>query len=358
MHVEKRESKVNNKNDINPAVTCKFRHLLDVGKAYDVTFPKGCFATCCGSSHGWLVLVNELCNLSLYNPFTSEMIPLPPITDFSCVKAVYADDDNQGKMQGYRLDENPHVYDSNYLAISYYSKAVLSCRPSKGGNNILATIHHNNTWVSFARAGEGTWQMVSTLKLNQSDRYADCAFHDGRLYTVTYHGTVERWNLDETANMGPTKEVLVAGLQNGAVLTRHLVPTPWGDLLRVSAVYEDHRMDDSNLVRFVLGRVRLGGCKELPPRQDLGEHAMFLGLNHSACIPTKKFPGIIRPHVIYFSAPWMTYTFGLLDRCGDDWGSVRAYDLQARRSEHVFPLRVSESFLKITPSEIWIVPNM
>jgi hypothetical protein len=117
--VEKRESKVSNKNDSNSAVTCKFRHLLDVGKAYDVTFPKGCFATCCGSSHGWLVLVNELCNLLLYNPFTSEMIPLPPITDFSCVKAVYTDDDKQGKMQGYRLDENPHVYDSNYLAISY-----------------------------------------------------------------------------------------------------------------------------------------------------------------------------------------------------------------------------------------------
>jgi hypothetical protein len=259
--VEKRESKVNNKNDINSAVTCKFRHLLDVGKAYDVTFPKGCFATCCGSSHGWLVLVNELCNLLLYNPFTSGMIPLPPVTDFTSVEPVYAD---VGKMQGYRLDENPHVYDSNYLAISYYSMAVLSCRPSKGGTYILATIHHDSNWVSFARAREGTWQVVSTLKLNQSDRYTDCAFHDGRLYTVTYHGTVERWNLDEPANMGPTKEVLVTGLQNGAVLTRHLLPTPWGDLLRVSAVYED-RMDGSSLVRFMLGKVRLGECKELPP---------------------------------------------------------------------------------------------
>ncbi|KAM0865066.1 hypothetical protein ACQ4PT_043528 [Festuca glaucescens] len=366
--VEERESKVNNSNN-NSAVICKFRHLLDVDKDYDVTFPKGCFVTCCGSSHGWLVLVNELCNLLLYNPFTSDMIPLPPITDFSFVEAVY--DDKQGKMEGYRVANGRRLYDANYLATFFYTKAVLSRRPSKGGNYVLATIHHDSNWVSFARAGEGRWQVVSTLEMNQGDRYADCAYHNDRLYTVTYYGIVERWNLDE-AN-GPTKEVLVAKRQHEALLTRHLVPAPWGDLLQVSAIYEERPIYDAEAgvihhfekhedrqnfpyVRFVFRKVNVVGRKELP-RQDLGEHALFLGLNHSACLPTNKFRGI-RPHVIYFSAPWMTYTFGLLGRRGGDWGGVRAYDLLARTAEIAFPLRVSERLINPPPTEIWIIPNM
>lgn len=343
----------NNKYEANnnkSAVICKFRHLLDVDKAYDVTFPKGCFVTCCGSSHGWLVLVNDLSNLLLYNPFTSDMIPLPPITDFSFVEAVY--DDKQGKMEGYRLAKGRQLYGANYLARYFYKKAVLSCSPSKGGKYILTIIHHDSSWVSFVRAGDGRWQMLSTLELNKLDRYADCAYHNGRLYTVTYYGIVESWNLDEAK--GPTKEVLVAKRQHEPVLTRHLVPAPWGDLLQVSAIYEDHM--DYPSVRFLFRRVYLGGRKELA-RHDLSEHALFLGLNRSAFLPTKKFPGI-RPHVIYFSAPWMTYTCGLLGRCGDDWGGVRAYDLQARTSEIAFPLRVSERLINPPPTEIWIVPDM
>ena len=160
-------------NNSKSTVICKFRHLLDVGKAYDVTFPKGCFVTCCGSSHGWLVLVNELCNLLLYNPFTSDMIPLPPITDFSFVEAVY--DDKQGNMEGYRLDKGRKLYGANYLAKYFYMKAVLSCSPSKGGNYILTIIHHDSSCVSFVRAREGRWQVLSILELNKLDRYADCA---------------------------------------------------------------------------------------------------------------------------------------------------------------------------------------
>ncbi|KAK1694435.1 hypothetical protein QYE76_011132 [Lolium multiflorum] len=50
--VEEREAEIS----CGSAVTCQFRHLLDVNKSYDVDFPKGCFVACCGASHGWLVL--------------------------------------------------------------------------------------------------------------------------------------------------------------------------------------------------------------------------------------------------------------------------------------------------------------
>lgn len=62
--LEQRELQLKSKMKWVPAAaTCKFRHLLDADKVYNVNFPKGCFVACCGASHGWLFLVNDLSNL-------------------------------------------------------------------------------------------------------------------------------------------------------------------------------------------------------------------------------------------------------------------------------------------------------
>ncbi|GJN35435.1 hypothetical protein PR202_gb24212 [Eleusine coracana subsp. coracana] len=152
---------------------------FDAHKAYDVSFPQGlCFVACCGSSHGWLFLVNELANLVLYNPFTSRMIPLPPITDFTCIEAV-----DGGKAYHF---EKFRVFDAKELATWFYQKAVV--------------------WQSIQRAGENKWQVASTLAVNEHDRYADCVYHNGRFYTVTFEGIVEKWDLD--GSDGPAKEVV------------------------------------------------------------------------------------------------------------------------------------------------------
>ncbi|CAN6268905.1 unnamed protein product [Urochloa humidicola] len=100
----------------SPAVTCNLYHPVDVGKSYGVSFPNGCFLVCCGASHGWLILVNDISNLVLYNPVTKAMITLPPVTDFTGVKAVCG---------GYRGGTSS--VEANRLAIWFYQKAVLSC---------------------------------------------------------------------------------------------------------------------------------------------------------------------------------------------------------------------------------------
>ena len=182
------------------AVTCNLYHLLDGNKAYGVSFPRGCFTACCG----WLVLVNELSNLVLYNPFTTRIIPLPPITDFSCVEAVYR---SGGSLEGYHLGTGGRVFGSNELGTLFYQKAVLSCSPSKGGDYIVMIIHHDSDWLSFVKAGQRNWQVASTLVVSEKDRYADCAYHGGRFYTVTFLGMVEKWDIN--GSNGPTREVVV-----------------------------------------------------------------------------------------------------------------------------------------------------
>ncbi|KAM0869504.1 hypothetical protein ACQ4PT_040641 [Festuca glaucescens] len=169
--LEQREFQMKSETKWVPAAaTCKFRHLLDVDKVYNVNFPKGCFVACCGASHGWLFLVNDLSNLVLFNPFNSCMIPLPPITDFSCVRTVY---DSGGNLEHY-LFMGDIVYHANYLGTWFYQKAVLSCSPSNGGDYIAMIIHRDSDWLSFVRAGESKWQTASMLDVSKPDRYTDC----------------------------------------------------------------------------------------------------------------------------------------------------------------------------------------
>jgi hypothetical protein len=331
-------------------VTCNLYHLLDGDKAYGVSFPRGCFNACCGASHGWLIFVNELSNLVLYNPFTTRIIPLPPITDFSCVEAVYR---SGGSLEGYHLGTGGRVYGSDELGKFFYQKAVLSCSPSKGGDYIVMIIHRDSDWLSFVKAGQRNWQVASSLGVSQKDKYADCAYHDGRFYTVTFDGLVEKWDIDGLN--GPTREVVVAARCHvGLILTRHLVPTPWGDLLQVRAIRSDGSPDG---IRFQIRKVELNGCKRISYK-DLMGHALLLGLNHSACLHTKDFPGL-QAQCVYFSVPWMVETSHWIRRsCA--WGGVRIYNFECKKFERALPIRYSKSkrFIHVFPTEVWITPNL
>ncbi|CAN6330824.1 unnamed protein product [Urochloa humidicola] len=329
-------------------LTCKFRHILNAHKTYDVSFPQGlCFMACCGSSHGWLFLVNELANLVLYNPFTSRMIPLPPITDFACIEAL-----DGGKAYHF---EKFRVFDPKDLATWFYQKAVLSGSPSKGVDYVVMIIHRDTNWLSFVRAGESKWQVASTLAVNKDDRYADCVYHNGRFYTVTFQGIVEKWYLD--GSDGPAKEI-VAKRHCSRILTRNLVSSPWGDLLEVFSFPAKSRRMYQDGVQFQVLTVDDDGRKKISPAlvMTLREHAIFLGLNQSACLPVKNFPWL-RGCCIYFSAPWMTPTCHLLRRC-PGWGGVRTYDMERRTFEHAFPLLITKDYDIFNPSEVWITPNM
>jgi hypothetical protein len=269
--------------------------------------------------------VNELANLVLYNPFTSEMTHLPPITDFTCVEAVRG---SEGNIEAYNF-ENHQVQDAKYLATWFYQKAVLSWSPSKSANYVVMIIHRDNNWLSFLRAGESNWQVAATLVAHEADRYADCAYHNGMFYTVTFQGIVEKWDLD--GPNGPTKEVIVAKRSSRCILARHLVSTPWGDLLEVRAFVANSRRMYKDGVAFRIFKVHLDGYEKVSPvpNIDLMEHAIFLGLNHSACLSTKNFPGL-RPCCIYFSAPCMAPICHLLRRC-PEWG--RREDLRPKTKD-------------------------
>ncbi|GJN02059.1 hypothetical protein PR202_ga19375 [Eleusine coracana subsp. coracana] len=216
-------------------------------------------------------------------------------------------------------------------------------------------IHHDGTWLSFVKAGQSKWQVASTSAGRMGgDRYLDCAYHDGSFYTVTFYGLVEKWDLDDLS--GPTREEMVFAIPAApTVLTRNMVSTPWGDLLQVIGF---RALEYPHATKFQVCKVDQGGCKKVP-KDLLADHALFLGLNHSACVPTRNLPGV-RPNNIYFSAPWMQHAFLSLLETPNNWGGVRKYDMERRRIERAFPFsEIKElNHFKYSPSEVWIAQNL
>ncbi|CAN6346847.1 unnamed protein product [Urochloa humidicola] len=346
-------------------------------------FPRGRSLRCCGASHGWIIASDERSNLVLYNPFAgpsaANFIPLPPITDFECVRPGYSSDD-EGRIETY-VHEEYCGWDAESFGGDFYHKAVLSCAPSSTGTGgagfIAAMIHCHRRSLSFAKAGDSEWRQAWTIgeesvdevykvKLqiieegqqftvytNQDDKYSDITYHDGRFYTVTVHGVVESWDLS-----GPSIEVigtLGCVADHVKLLSRHLVSTPWGDLLQVRATMAKNLDKYPQRVRIQIGKIIPHGYRmvELRPAKALRGHEVFLGLNHSACVHLDEFPGL-RPNCIYFTTP----PFADGDHPWNlRWNGMKIYDLKNNTAEDVFESSTNIYAMYPRPPAVWVVPN-
>ncbi|CAM0910485.1 unnamed protein product [Alopecurus aequalis] len=333
----------------------EFRNLLDTHKTYKVSLPEGRQRRLgwCGASHGWLVASDEFWNLLLYHPFTFGIIPLPPITDLECVKGVY---DTEGSIVGYRYGKDhqhePTQRGVQYLGTWFYQKVVLSCDPSHGGDYSSMIIHYDANRVSFARAKEGRWRLAAALADGSDDRYADCVYHDGRFYTVTLRGVLEAWDL--CGPQEPSNEVIIADgdKRRRRVLTRFLVSTPCGRLLQIRTLRCIHHHRE---IKVQVLEVDVEGHKLVSQSSSTAflEHAVFVGLNQSACLPTRKFPEL-RPNCIYFTQPRLVHhdNFGL-----PGWRGVGIYDLENQTFEHLFS-SFGPDYAESWPNEIWYIPGV
>ncbi|CAN6333080.1 unnamed protein product [Urochloa humidicola] len=342
-------------------------------------FPRGRSLRCCGASHGWLVGSDERSNLVLYNPFAppsaANFIPLPPVTGFECVVTDYSTYGDCGI--GAYVDGEYQ----GFSPVFFYQKAILSCAPSPVGADgaayTVAVIHCDRRSLSFAKAGDTKWRRAwtishermspftyrvvkngeyATLNFSAFDVYHDVVHHDGRFYTVTLRGVVESWDLSGP-DTEPRKEVIgtfgYAG--DAVVLARHLVSTPWGDLLQVRTLFTQNVDKYPQGVRVCIGKIIPNGHRlvELRPAKALQGHAVFLGLNHSACVHPDEFPGL-KPNCVYFTSP--TFVADEQPWCYV-WSGVKIYNLKNNMAEDVFHDFHDNYFLHPPPAAVWIIPT-
>nr|XP_051201906.1 uncharacterized protein LOC127315460 [Lolium perenne] len=229
------------------------------------------------------------------------------------------------------VSEKNHQHETSEAGTWFYQKVVLSRDPSQDGDYTAMIIHYDANWVSFARAKEGRWRSAAALDDRSHDRYADCVYHDGRFYTVTLRGVLEAWDLHGPQE--PIKEVIIANgdKRRRRVLTRFLVSTPCGRLLQIRTLRRAHRSREIE-VHVLEVDVRERKLVSLSSSTAFQDHAVFVGLNQSACLPTKKFPEL-KPNCVYFTSPrlmrdliglrWMAVV-EVAELAGKDCGLMKA----------------------------------
>uniref|UniRef100_A0A8R7V4L1 KIB1-4 beta-propeller domain-containing protein n=1 Tax=Triticum urartu TaxID=4572 RepID=A0A8R7V4L1_TRIUA len=225
------------------------------------------------------------------------------------------------------MEKRRHEYVPNQpgaqgLGTWFYQKVVLSCDPSRGGDCTAVAIYYDADWVSFTRAREGRWRLAAAPADRSDDRYADCVYHDGKFYTVTVHGVLEAWHLCRPQE--PSKEVIINGVKRyRRIHTRFLVSTPCAGLLQIRTLEHVRR---PGKIKVEVLEVDVGERRlvSLCSSTALRDHAVFVGLNHSACVPVREFPEL-RPNCVYFTTPRLIHhdNFGL-----PGWRGVGIYDLE------------------------------
>ncbi|EEF52795.1 conserved hypothetical protein [Ricinus communis] len=160
-----------------------FYNLAD-GKTYHLELPETIEKRCCGSSHGWLVMVEDTPSIFLLNPLTKARIELPSLSTFPYfpTEVVYENSRN--------INEYFNTKAKLRIRETYIRKAIVSEDPSTGNFAVMAIYKTINSTenIAFCKSGDATWFTIQ--ETSQKIHYQDVMFHRGKFYAVDDKGRV------------------------------------------------------------------------------------------------------------------------------------------------------------------------
>ncbi|CAL5006644.1 unnamed protein product [Urochloa decumbens] len=279
-----------------------------------------------GSSGGWLVTADLQGVLRMANPVTGEQADLPAIST--------------GTIPFHEASHGHVVLDMNALTLAaggsgtssrppftianwqmrkwFYRKAVLSSFPRPGSSYAAMLILERHFGAAaFATAGDHAWRLAHRRPSADSDGdgIEDAIFHGRRFHSLSYSGAVEAWDRDaETGEfvstpVGPRLALPTGGEDDDAHHPRrrkYIAAAPDG---RLVAVLKDSRaftveergwrsgqQHGPTFEVWVLDVAR-GRWEEAA---DIGDLALFVGVNASMCVLAREHPGI-RAGCVYYA---------------------------------------------------------
>lgn len=256
-----------------------------------------------GSSHGWLVTVDEQSEMHLVNPITSEQIALPSVTTLEPVAPIY---DDRGAICMYRystLTPTGHPLTVSLGKLRYYlhHKAFVFYDTS-AGSYIVVLIYNPLGQLSFARLGDEKWTWLPS-----HTHFQDCIYKDGVLYAVTSFGEIIA--IDLRGTVLSTKLILDRVRNRYGCHRVYIAEAPWGDLLQVwrPEVWIAEEVDGHQLKatfqnqaeRMKIYKV-CTAYKKLVQIDSLDGHILFLGNNQTICSRADEYPQL-KPNHIYFT---------------------------------------------------------
>ena len=283
---------------------------------------------CCGSSFGWLILLEETLDITLFNPFNGNKIHIPPIT----------------------IDDEP-----DYCPLAIH-KAILTKDPSlyPHGFTIVA-IYSSYRRLCLMEAKDKRWIYHN---LNRTNGFDDINVLDDVLYVLDWR--IGLW-IAKVENSSIYLKKVIFSIDFVEADIAYLVVSSKRELLLVSrfVVVEREGQDPDGIMlftrtsKFIVYKVTReceDGTMSVVEVESLDDDAMFIDDNQSICASTRDFPKCL-PDRVYFTDNCHHYRFPYLHG-HQDAGIYRLEDKSFDRHYIV------DSAHRNLPPPIWIIPTI
>jgi hypothetical protein len=263
-------------------------------------------AWCVGSSHGWLILLDEKANPHLFNPFSNARIRLP----------------------SFPAQLKPAVPEAYFIQCwrkNFIAKAVLLFDDDNKSAVVVVIYGTATSKLAFCIDVNNTW-----ADLGGGEDYSDIICYNNQLYALTDSGSVEVWDFrsnppKKIMNFRPsgrsTVNVDMEYFPRDKFSTQFYLVESSGDLLFVNRVFgnfvnsEGVAIDEAGLLHtedthplvcpyrtkqflvYKLDSIRNTWEKV----ESLPDRAMFLGGNHSLSLSTSDLHEGCECNTIYFT---------------------------------------------------------
>ncbi|KAA8528792.1 hypothetical protein F0562_036147 [Nyssa sinensis] len=258
----------------------------------------------CGSSHGWLVILDESPAIFLLNPLNRAKIHLPPLSAFPNVLDFnFYDVGREYVLRN--LDGEVYTCNLREMRDSFIKKVILSSNPSNDRDFIALAILNQIDGLAFCKKGEQSWRFIEGTK----SYCEDVVYHNGFFYAVNKYGAIA---VCDVQGPSPRVSIIETPPQIGGDM-QYLVPS-MDELLLVTRYLDlefdiDHHQLDIvyKTMQFEVYRLDLSGPK-WERVTSLGDRVLFLGENSSLSLLAYDFPGC-KGNCIYYTDDYSEFNY-------------------------------------------------
>ncbi|KAM7507584.1 hypothetical protein LguiA_018037 [Lonicera macranthoides] len=276
-------------------------------KFYHLDLPEAKGKLFKGSSHGWVVTIEDItsshpADMYLINPLTRARIQLPPRSAFPDVKDYHPNKVGDEYTLFCEDDVDFFVTDLDHLTL-LLDKVVLSSNPSSE-DCVVVAIYGESGRLAFCKCNDDKWTRLDLPAPYASYLFEDVKFYQQKLYAVRSCG-----ELVVIEDIGPNPKVTRIVAPNPSYplcAPVYLVESSDGDLIMLDrSIRVQHGENCFSIVQTVdFGIYKLDlSSSSWREVESIGEDMYFLGYNSSVSISSREFPGLKGNCIYYTEGP-------------------------------------------------------
>lgn len=253
------------------------------------------YISCLGSSYGWLILFHEGSKeVSLFNPYTAEAIPLPSLTPLlDKIEQENGNKPDDGATVEHALLSSDPTLHRDFVVIVFLEAVHLRCVTCRPGERSW-TANPNSIFLDLRLTIPGEDLSFPMMEV--------VPYGEGRLCAI--YGDNRYWAV-LGVDPGPPGRVKVTAWGRLPSCVPHTIPSALvpsaGELLLVTWCHER----TANATRDLILRVfrfdpgEMGREAVASEVEDIGDRMLFLGKNHSVSVAARDFTGF-QGNAIYY----------------------------------------------------------